>query len=426
MIMSRRGSLHLIFIAALSLILIALPACSDDKSDEGAEDPADIGEQEELDAADAADSEAPSCAPGAERRDGCDFCECQEDGTWVCLEVFCEAADVTEEDPGLADAGKSCEPGAARREDCNYCGCGDDGVWVCTQRACEQHDAGGEDAAGALDGERFDDADTLDDADTFEEDVSLVEVDAEKIEGLVAHGPSVVCEAIFECCTEMEVIKGWMAEFLDEAACLEKLDDYLSLSQTPLLVGAIERGRVVYDEQRATDCLQAWDELSCDDVDPTASYQDCVRESVEGVVEEGEACDLDLECASGVCVGARHDEQGAVTNRGICRGDAQEGEECYHEDGACAEGLFCSSGYCVEIADVDQDCSRDTDCLEGLFCDAHPSSSTRTYTCQPYRDIGGECFTSECGPDKYCDQSAAPLPTNPGACAEGSMCNEAG
>ncbi len=69
------------------------------------------------------------CEPGEQvpAADGCNTCECQDDGTLACTEIGC-------------DPGPQCEPGTSVPADdgCNTCECTEDGtIGGCTEIACE-------------------------------------------------------------------------------------------------------------------------------------------------------------------------------------------------------------------------------------------------------------------------------------------------
>ena len=132
---------------------------------------------------------SPDCTAGASRAadDGCNTCQCTDDGAWACTDLACPApacggdagaaceavfdscecawrcgpsgagapVDCDQECPaveipapdcgcvdGVCTAGPAppCEPGAARpaEDGCNTCTCTDAGEWACTERACPE------------------------------------------------------------------------------------------------------------------------------------------------------------------------------------------------------------------------------------------------------------------------------------------------
>jgi|GEM_PF-1359882 len=71
--------------------------------------------------------ECPSeCVTGETKNadDGCNTCECTEDGTWACTDMACPPAECTAGETKDADDG------------CNTCECTEDGFWACTEEVC--------------------------------------------------------------------------------------------------------------------------------------------------------------------------------------------------------------------------------------------------------------------------------------------------
>jgi hypothetical protein len=77
-----------------------------------------------------ADDGDPACDPGDTKPhdDGCNTCECTDEGLWACTLLGCPDTD----DPG------ECVPGDTMPHDdgCNTCECIDDGTWACTEIDC--------------------------------------------------------------------------------------------------------------------------------------------------------------------------------------------------------------------------------------------------------------------------------------------------
>ncbi len=125
---------------ACSLSLFAATGC--DLPDKN------IGDETMGDTAGDSGNPGDDCEPGdvVPAADGCNTCECQEDGTLACTEIACDPTD-TDGDPTDPTAGE-CEPGTWVPADdgCNMCECLDDGtIGGCTEIACDPTDpTGGE------------------------------------------------------------------------------------------------------------------------------------------------------------------------------------------------------------------------------------------------------------------------------------------
>jgi hypothetical protein len=131
----------LLRLLSLSVATFGLVACDLDMKDLGNE--TDTAGSTAGGSDDGASPGGP-CTPGDQQpaNDGCNTCECSEDGTWGCTEIGC---DPTGGDPtagGSTEGGSTgaaeCTPGDMMPADdgCNTCTCGDDGLWACTLLGC--------------------------------------------------------------------------------------------------------------------------------------------------------------------------------------------------------------------------------------------------------------------------------------------------
>jgi hypothetical protein len=86
-----------------------------------------------------------TCEPGTRMPadDGCNTCDCTEEGQWACTEIGCDQTQGTggaDGDDDGADGGPPpgmCQPGDTWEDDCNTCSCENDGqTWSCTALDC--------------------------------------------------------------------------------------------------------------------------------------------------------------------------------------------------------------------------------------------------------------------------------------------------
>lgn len=157
---------------------------------------------------------------------------------------------------------------------------------------------------------------------------------------------------------------------------------------------AIDDGRVLYDDDHAVACLDAVRNLSCEEFyDMSYVIWECETIFV-GVLEDGEGCRADEECAGGWC-----------NTRSSCPGECAsvigENEPCEHYE-RCEVGLDCVEGICKPYQDPAYDgdsCETGfAECAYGLYCDDYGTGECKT--------LGGEGDDCEydymCQPDKIC------------------------
>jgi hypothetical protein len=144
---------------------------------------------------------------------------------------------------------------------------------------------------------------------------------------------------------------------------------------------AVDDGRVTYDGKSAEHCMDAIATVECTDVNvrPVEACEDMLK----GSVAAGGECDIDEECAEGIC----------DTNM-MCPGECAPlrpaGEEC-QEDGECASGLVCSelTRLCVQPGAEGEACGGgiEPQCDGGLACIGGDSMEMQTGTCRPFEEI---------------------------------------
>jgi hypothetical protein len=181
-----------------------------------------------------------------------------------------------------------------------------------------------------------------------------------------------ICSTMFAC--------HWLGPYLfaDEEDCVAGRTAHCASLYRPDGAGA--------DAIEA--CAAAFPTVSCDDSlkavlngpawagFPTECYW-------TGPRSDGEACETNLQCASGICGGYDSDGMGC----GTCQPLKTEGEAC---TGPCGPGLACVGGTCSALSHIGGPCVGAAHCLAGGWCDGG--------TCAPLLDVGEPCETaSHCG-----------------------------
>ncbi|HEY5947835.1 MAG TPA: hypothetical protein VIV40_20185 [Kofleriaceae bacterium] len=213
---------------------------------------------------------------------------------------------------------------------------------------------------------------------------------------------------------------------------------------------AIDSGKIIYHEDIAQDCLDAYAALSCDSTQQTSQDLDVCNGVLTGTLATGGICAFDKECESQNCVvptcpmacctGAC-DDQAPLPTIGqpctaFCAGDAfcgvdsichpylTEGSPCTIEpcatglycagrtmtmagtckalphigqpcEGACAEiGATCYLGTCTAVGILDDPCTVDAQCSQFYDCTNNQCALLPT--------LGMACTTT-CYEAAYCD-----------------------
>lgn len=81
-----------------------------------------------------------TCQPGDTKPagDGCNTCECTDNGLWACTQIGCQPTGGSGSASGGGSTGGECTPGDTKPADdgCNTCQCTEDGQWACTLLGC--------------------------------------------------------------------------------------------------------------------------------------------------------------------------------------------------------------------------------------------------------------------------------------------------
>ncbi|HET7501991.1 MAG TPA: hypothetical protein VFK02_13335 [Kofleriaceae bacterium] len=195
------------------------------------------------------------------------------------------------------------------------------------------------------------------------------------------------------------------AVFPDEASCV----GYLRAAADTSVAGAIDAGKIRYDGEAASACVDAIARQSCDLTaeDARARPAACDR-MLAGAIAGGEPCQIDAECVSGTC-----EPSSGCPESGCCAGTcrpaqapAGDGGGCA-QDGDCRDGLVCATDRtCRTPAGPGEPCAADRECAAGLGC-INPLS-TMPGTCRPLPHLGEPCPYLRCADENLrCDETQA-------------------
>jgi hypothetical protein len=187
--------------------------------------------------------------------------------------------------------------------------------------------------------------------------------------------------------------------------CGDAVERLLDNSGWDDLTEAVDDGRASYDGEAMESCLQAFEDVDCDDLD---SEPAACNDAAVGTVERGEDCTVDIECE-------RVDDFCHFDGQcpGTCSAPLSAGDECTDDD-ECEGSLGCSdeTGRCVEPAGEGDDCDGGVapPCADNLICIGDDDEQETAGTCMRFEEV----FVGEAGDP--CDIDAGPL------CESGAAC----
>jgi hypothetical protein len=227
-----------------------------------------------------------------------------------------------------------------------------------------------------------------------------------------------LCHVAFDCCTAVErSAVGPALGFPSRDACRAELDVQVGGAMAAA-VQAVDRGNATFDADAARACTEAGQAaidacaggdafidvdgflsgeragMGISDDDPECQAL-AARGFTRGLIDDGDDCVSDFECADfGDCV-IDDDDGAGLTRAGACRAHAARGDECSARP--CQPGLVCVSGRCDNPparAEDGEACDRDSGCASG-FC----------------RDDGDslQCATPDID-SSICDGHSLPIP----------------
>jgi hypothetical protein len=186
----------------------------------------------------------------------------------------------------------------------------------------------------------------------------------------------VVCTKNFRCCTQAD-LKGKSL-----ATCESNIVSQLQ-SGVQAISDGIDRGRTVYNPDRAYQCLHGIALVDCPSwpIGAEDTLPAGCGAIVSPQVTSGGACRSAVECTTGFCSGA------SSTTDGTCLPRAASGEICTQVlfQNSCQEGLFCDSTNICSATEP-----------EGSACTQARNCISRTCSVVPDAGAGSVCVPAEC------------------------------
>ena len=134
------------------------------------------------------------------------------------------------------------------------------------------------------------------------------------------------------------------------------------------IVAAIDEDKIAYDGAAAKQCLAAIAAQSCDATSEDARIApDACTRAFAGRLDEGDACALDAECASGACATPSCPGECCMGTCLATIADAVVDGEC-HRDIDCADGFCGVDAHCHARIAAREMCTRDEECDFDLAC----------------------------------------------------------
>ena len=187
------------------------------------------------------------------------------------------------------------------------------------------------------------------------------------------------CGYTFRCCTDAEIMTQFKNLTLGgqpittEAQCTSTLGGLLQGLALPEWNASISEGRMSFDANAASSCIDAIDNLGCGGAQDISTNSDCMPFLIP-LVDNAGACSQSYECKGGLCEKAN----AGSGSDGVCADLPTAGEAC---DFDCAKGLYCdfggggSTGACVATKAGGTSCGANDEC-QSTTCD-----TTTTMTC---------------------------------------------
>jgi hypothetical protein len=157
---------------------------------------------------------------------------------------------------------------------------------------------------------------------------------------------------------------------------------------------AVAMGKSLYHPDRGTACAHRFDTLACDRglaFTPQTMGLECAL-TFTGSGVDGQACGLDEECVSNICVRPACAE---ACCPGTCKGSAAPQlksllESCTIRD-ICVDSFCTPTGVCEPLKTDGTNCQRSEECMPGSGCVLAGTNPT----CQPRVATDGSCSVTE-------------------------------
>lgn len=213
----------------------------------------------------------------------------------------------------------------------------------------------------------------------------------------------------------VEAVCDWLVDcgmMPDEETCRESLN--MSDGEFNQIMADVEAGVILYDDEKAAECLASFAEAACE-YDSAMDEPEACDEMFTGTRGTGETCYINEECASASC-SIEDCEEDEVCCVGACQesgGPIALGDECSLDD-ECADGAFCDydweseTGVCAEKVGLGEECTSFEACSEGVCI---YDDSWEVGTCVELPAEGEPCDVDSYLPcarfDNYCDPTSA-------------------
>jgi hypothetical protein len=286
---------------------------------------------------------------------------------------------------------------------------------------------------------------------------------------------SSICTSAYQCAEEQSPEITLVASRYDgQADCAENVLSLFGAELDFNFSSPVEAGLSEFNADKARECVDAVEQLQQDSCYNITAGGDSPAPACDqiltGLQEEGQACDSDDHCASGLCDFSV--DTGEACWSGECAAGMSmeptiraEGETCGEDNEYCDSGLACDtneagdSSICVAIdsraegstcdsavvcnaglACIESTCTelelgaegdacdlQTTFCEAGLVCGFELAQTQLTGSCMPPKDQGAECFQDvSCKAGLQCD-GVDQTTGSPGTCedtlGEGEECD---
>jgi hypothetical protein len=186
----------------------------------------------------------------------------------------------------------------------------------------------------------------------------------------------VVCKKDFECCTQADLKGNSLAN------CESNIVSQLQ-SGVQAVSDGIDRGRTVYNPDRAYQCLVAIATVGCPSwpIGTEDGLPAGCGAMVSPRVPSGGACRSAVECTTDFCSGATSNADGTCLPR------AASGQNCTQVllQNSCEDGLFCDSTNLCSATEP-----------EGSACTLARNCASRTCSAATNADAGNVCVPAAC------------------------------
>ncbi len=183
-----------------------------------------------------------------------------------------------------------------------------------------------------------------------------------------------LCDKMLECfgAAAMKLV------FFDED-CNTLLEKTLDNGVVQNIEQSIKDGTISYVPEEAPACVQAFKNLTCDQV--SIEFPSACKAALSGLKQTNQPCKHSLECADGLycnlnqCPGS------------VCKPYVLAGATCTDVD-VCEAGTSCFQGKCTALGKQGAPCGGgvENDCVVGLLCIGADASASQPGKCWPAKN----------------------------------------